>query len=138
MAIEELAPFIGEWDMVATFGDETGTGRSVFEWALGGAYLLQRNEAPDPAPDSLALCAPDGNGGWTQHYYDTRGVTRLYAMTFDGRVWTLRRSAPDFSPLNFHQRYVGELDGDTITGRWEASDDGTNWRVDFPLTYRRR
>jgi hypothetical protein len=68
-----------------------------------------------------------------------RGVVRRYEMTFDGREWTLLRRAPDFSPLDFHQRYVGTFsdDGDTIDGQWEASDDGTGWRKDFRLTYRR-
>jgi hypothetical protein len=28
-------------------------------------------------------------------------------------------------------------DGDTIDGRWEISDDGSTWRVDFTLTFRR-
>ena len=60
-------------------------------------------------------------------------------MTFDGREWTLLRRTADDSPLDFHQRYTGRLanDGATIAGRWEISDDGTEWRTDFRLTYRR-
>jgi hypothetical protein len=64
---------------------------------------------------------------------------RLYEMTFDGREWTLLRRTPDFSPLDFAQRFTGTFseDRDTIAGRWETSPDGTEWRPDFELTYRR-
>jgi hypothetical protein len=34
------------------------------------------------------------------------------AMTFDGRTWTLERTKADFSPLDFHQRFVGTISDD--------------------------
>jgi len=40
---------------------------------------------------------------------DSRWVTRLYSMTFEDGTWTLLRDKPDFSPLHFSQRYVGQL-----------------------------
>jgi hypothetical protein len=60
-------------------------------------------------------------------------------MTFQDGVWTLLRGAPDFTPLNFWQRFTGTFsaDGDTIDGRWETSKDGSAWELDFGLTYRR-
>ncbi len=117
-------------------------GRVVFEWALDGRYLLQRSTIPQPEfPDSLALIAPgDEEGSYLQHYFDTRGVTRLYRMDLhDGtlRVW---RTEADFSPLDFCQRFEGRLseDGDRIDGRWEQSHDGgATWELDFPLTFTR-
>jgi hypothetical protein len=77
-------------------------------------------------------------GGYTQHYYDSRGVARLYAMSFADGVWTLTRESPDFSPLDFRQRFTGTFseDGNTITGAWEKSPGG-DWEHDFALTYRR-
>lgn len=90
------------------------------------------------APDGLTVIAPDRDGEhYTQHYFDSRGVVRIYAMTFDGRDWTLERHSPDFSPLPFHQRWTSTLsdDGGTIAGRWEASPDGAAWKLDFELTY---
>ncbi len=44
-------------------------------------------------------------------------------MTFDGHTWTLERTKPDFSPLDFHQRFVGSIsdDGTTIDGEWRTS-----------------
>ena len=49
------------------------------------------------------------------------------------------RSAADFSPLGFAQRWPRRSgdDGDTITGQWETSPDGVDWRLDFRLTCRR-
>jgi hypothetical protein len=142
--VSALEPLIGVWDIEAAApgGEWSGTGRTTFEWLLGRAFVAERGEVDHPdAPDSHAILAPDPArpGGFTQHYFDTRGVVRLYEMTFDGQEWTLLRRAPDFSPLDFHQRYVGRFsdDGDTIDGQWEASDDGTVWRTDFRLTYRR-
>jgi hypothetical protein len=60
-------------------------------------------------------------------------------MTFDGREWTLERRSPDFSPLPFHQRWTGAVsaDGERLHGRWEKSDDGRAWELDFELTYSR-
>ena len=51
----------------------------------------------------------DPRGSFLQHYYDSRGVSRLYSMTFEDGTWTLPRDKPDFSPLHFSQRYVGQL-----------------------------
>jgi hypothetical protein len=58
-------------------------------------------------------------------------------MSLEDEVWTLRREAPDFSPLDFAQRYTGTFsdDGATIVGRWEIAHDGSTWEHDFDLTY---
>jgi hypothetical protein len=44
-------------------------------------------------------------------------------MTFDGRRWTLERTAPDFTPLQFHQRFEATVDeeGAAIEGRWHLA-----------------
>jgi hypothetical protein len=136
-ALKRLDKFIGDWSVKASFPDSP-TGRSVFEWALKGQYLIQRSEAPDPIPQALAIVAVDPKtGAYTQHYFDSRGVVRVYAMTFSGDSWTLTRNSPDFSPLDFHQRFKGRFidGGNTIQGTWEQSQDGRNWKRDFDLTY---
>src|SRR6266566_6549454 len=65
---------------------------------------------------------------------------RLGGATLDERTWTLLRDQPDFTPLNFSQRFTGTFDanGTSITATWETSDDGEHWRKDFGLTYTRR
>jgi hypothetical protein len=84
------------------------------------------------------IAAASGGDGYTQHYFDSRGVVRLYAMTFDGRVWTLLREAPDFTPLEFAQRFTAEVQdgGAAIRGRWETRQpDEPDWEHDFDLSY---
>lgn len=143
--LARLEPFVGEWRIeapafaAAVDPELADAARVTFAWTLGGAFLLQRSSIPVPgAPDGLSVIAPDHDGdGYTQHYFDSRGVVRIYAMTFDGRDWTLQRRRPDFTPLSFHQRWTGSFsrDAGTIAGRWETSPDGAAWELDFELTY---
>ena len=138
-AMKRLEPLIAEWKIDASFPG-SAPGRAVFEWELGGQYVVQRTEAPDPAPNSIAIICPDPfHDAYTQHYFDSRGVVRVYAMTFIDRIWMLWRNAPDFSPLDFSQRFIGTFSDDrqTITGAWESSMDGVSWEHDFELTYTR-
>jgi hypothetical protein len=148
-ALKGLTVLVGEWTMKAAFpSDEPGStaaktlvGRAVFEWALGGRFLAEHTEIPDPdVPDSWAIIDADhGTRAYTQHYFDSRGITRLYAMTLSDGVWTLLREAPDFTPLDFSQRFTGTFSGDgaTIAGRWESRSDAASWEHDFELTYTR-
>jgi hypothetical protein len=133
-ALRRLDAFIGEWTM-----EVAGTARTVFEWTLGEQFLIQRSEVSHPeAPDSVAIIAFDSDSeAYTQHYFDSRGVVRVYAMTFSDGVWTLLREKPDFSPLAFSQRFTGTFsdDGNTIVGRWEIRKAGSEWEHDFDLTY---
>ena len=139
-SLELLEAFVGEWTEQVELPDAP-PGRVVFEWAVGGQFLVQRSEIPHPdVPDSLAIMAAAADGeGYTQHYFDSRGVVRVYAMGFSDGVWTLVRDAPDFTPLDFPQRFTGTFaeDGRTIEGAWETSPDGVNWQHDFALTYTR-
>jgi hypothetical protein len=148
-AIERLDPFIGEWRMQAVFptasaidtSEEQGAARTVFEWLPGRQFLVQRWEVPHPAaPDGIAIIGYDrSRGTYLQHYFDSRGVARLYQMSFADGVWKLWRTAADFSPLDFSQRYTGTLsdDGSTIRGAWESSNDASSWEHDFELVYTR-
>jgi hypothetical protein len=139
-----LDVLLGEWDMEATFeagyfgpGSPGITGRggkTTFEWVEGRFFLTQRfvNEHP-AAPSGLAIIGPgEQPDTFTQHYYDSRGVARVYQMSLDRGIWTVWRAAP-----GFWQRYTGVLseDGTTITGAWDGSPDGREWRHDFGLNY---
>ena len=131
--------FVGEWIEQVEVPDAP-PGRCTFEWDLRGTVLVQRALSPLPEfPDGLTIIAPTADG-YLQHYFDSRGVVRLYRMTLTDGTWTLLRTEPDFSPLEFSQRYVGTIsdDGNRIEGSWQTSDDGgQTWQVDFPLSYTR-
>ncbi|HMG28316.1 MAG TPA: hypothetical protein VKH36_16050 [Acidimicrobiia bacterium] len=144
----EMAPLealVGEWSVeaLAPWAPPSDLrGRTVFEWMTGGTFLLQRWEVPiDEAPDGLAVIGriPQDNAGYLQHYFDSRGVARVYSMTFEDGVWTLSRTKADFSPLDFAQRFTGTLGDDdrTIRGGWELAHDGSTWEHDFDLVYTR-
>src|SRR5262245_34647354 len=144
-ARKALATFVGEWRMLATLGDEPDAdigARATFKWLAGERFLVERWDIPIPeAPDGIAVIGADPGraGNYLQHYFDSRGVARVYKMSFDDRVWRLWRDEPDFSPLDFAQRFTGTFseDGETIIGRWEICHDGSTWEHDFDLTYTR-
>ena len=146
-AITRVAALVGEWSMVPEFQDapaiDTGA-RVVFEWMRGGRFLIQRWEVPgldpvDMPATGIAIIGadPESPDSFLQHYFDSRGVARVYRMSFSDAVWKLWRDSPDVSPLDFSQRYTGTLsaDGRTISGSWEICNDGTTWEHDFDLTY---
>jgi hypothetical protein len=136
--LSALEPLVGEWRLEASLAPGVG-GTATFEWELDGRFLVQRSEIPvEGAPKGLSIIALDHDGrGFTVHYFDSRGIVRLYSMTIGDGDWTLSRHEADFSPLPFHQRYVGTFsaDGRSIDGRWEKSDDGADWKLDFELSY---
>jgi Protein of unknown function (DUF1579) len=142
--LERLNPLIGTWRVTASFanagGSEEGAAHCEFEWVLGGAFMLVRSTGPDPAPDSLEIIGFDpASESYSQHYFDSRGVARMYAMTLENGVCTLLRDSPDFSPLEFSQRFTGVFgdEGNSIAGQWETPGDGSNWEHDFDLTFSR-
>ena len=143
--LRDLHLLVGEWAMKPRFDHlppVEGHAQVVFEWMPGEQFLVERWTVPIPeAPDGIAVIGPDPDteGQCLQHYFDTRGVARIYKMTLAGNVWSLWRDEPDFSPLDFRQRFTGTIseDGSTIAGAWEICHDGTTWENDFELTYTR-
>ena len=74
-----------------------------------------------------------GASSLAMHYFDSRGVFRVYQAHVDDGAWRLWRDAPGFS-----QRFTGVFsdDGDTIVGRWQLRRD-VQWDDDLEITYRR-
>jgi hypothetical protein len=135
--MQALAPFIGSWRLGATPPGGPpwpGEGRVTFEWLEGASFLIQRWSVEMPeAPDGIALIGSlDDSGRFRQHYFDSRGVHRIYEMSFQEGVWKLWRDGVDFS-----QRFNGVFseDGRSISGTWEIAEDGVTWRTDFDETY---
>ena len=142
--VERLEALIGEWSIEVTLpGAPSGDigARVSFEWMPGGQFVVQRWEIPVPeAPDGLAILGfNEARDSFLQHYFDSRGVARVYEMSLGDGTWKLWRDSEDFSPLDFSQRYTGTFtdDGRTIEGRWEIAHGGATWEHDFDLTYRK-
>ena len=136
--VEQLELLVGDWSLEADFpGVEPG--RASFEWLTGKQFMTLRWDVPMPeAPDGMALMGWDeGRGTLLQHYFDSRGVCRVYTMSFDGKHWDMSRTQADFSPLPFAQRFSAEVSEDLIKGRWDRTGDDGEWMLDFELTYRR-
>ena len=78
-------------------------------------------------------------GAFLQHYFDDRGVARVYETDLVDGVWTMERTRPDLMPLDFAQRFTGVFttDGDWIDATWEIRHEGEDWRKDFDLIYSR-
>jgi hypothetical protein len=133
--LSNLEVLVGEWSSeVPAF---TAEARTTFEWLEGGGFLIERSTIDLPEfPNGVMVIGPTGaDGALQQHYFDSRGVHRVYEMTLEDGVWTLWREGPDWP-----QRYVGELsdDGNTITGRWERGESpGAPLQHDFDITHRR-
>ena len=142
-ALDELEPFIGEWSVEGrhvALPNVPIRGRSVFEWWGDRAFLILRSTLDHPDfPDSIAVMGATGaGGGLAQHYFDTRGVHRLFDMTFASGVWTLTRTA--VSATDFDQRMTAKFsaDGSTITADIERTDPGAHeMKHDMATTYTR-
>ena len=137
MTIQQLEPLVGEWDVEIPGVAEGAVGWTIWEWMDGGGFLVQRwGSEPPEYPNGVALIGPDDEGeDFLQHYFDSRGVKRVYGTSLRDGVLRFWRAGDDF-----HQRFEGRFteDGSAIEGAWDISDDGSEWRKDFALTYRRR
>ncbi len=145
---QRLEPLIGEWSLAMVMpGQQTPEpptdlgARATFEWMGDKAFVLERWTVLIPeAPNGLAIIGWDeGRGTFVQHYFDERGVARVYEMSFDDGVWRLERTKADFSPFDFSQRFTGTFTGDRgrIDGTWEIAHDHKTWEKDFDLIYTR-
>jgi hypothetical protein len=131
----DLSPFIGRWTMHAEWpsGDTMDPGELEFSW-LGNTqeWLVQRWNYEPPFPSGVALMGWDeGRGTLLQHYFDDRGVARVYTMSFDGRVWEMSRTSGDFSEFEFSE------DGTTNEGECTIQHPGQDWETDFHVVYTR-
>lgn len=142
-ALKHLEVLLGDWEMElsnASFlprPSDTAKGLISFEWVQDGAFLLMRmGDKPPSPPTAMWLISRDeSTPDYTVLYYDDRGVSRVYGMSFADGVWKIWREASGFS-----QRFDGKFsdDGNTVTASWEKSLDGTKWEHDFNVTYTRR
>jgi len=153
--LEALNRLVGAWTTQATHPALPGIvvhGTAVIEWLEGERFLIHRtrNDHPD-FPDAISIIgfterdrvdhasggepAAAGTAQLHMHYFDSRGVFREYAVSIDDSSWRIWREAPGFS-----QRFTGTFadGGNTISGRWQLSEDDLHWVDDLQMTYRRQ
>lgn len=140
--LAELATLAGDWRVEVIFPANPSNvvhGRMSLHWIEGGAFLVMRldfdaKQALKPPTSASIIGRDDMSRAYQLLYFDERGVSRIYGMDFDGRIWKIWRAAPGFS-----QRFEGSVsaDGRTIVARWEKCLDDVTWQHDFDITYRR-
>jgi hypothetical protein len=138
-ALEPLSILVGEWSTVGTHPYVPGTtfhGRTTFEWIEGGAFLLMRSEIDEPEiPSGLAIFGSDNViGGYFILYFDERGISRKYDVSFENRAISWQRISAEFS-----QRMALTVsdDGRTMASKGEMSKNDGAWEPDLELTYTR-
>jgi hypothetical protein len=138
--LEGFRALVGEWTTEAIhplLPDTVVPGRTRVEWLEGERFLILRgrNEHPD-FPDSVCVIgATDEEEGLTMHYFDSRGVFRVYRVSLEDGVWRIWGDGPS----GFSGRFSGSFsdDGDTLSGVHQLSRDGSTWDDDLAITYRR-
>jgi len=147
--MKDFQPLIGEWHGEGAVPIEPPMKISVEVKIerLGEFIVMSSVGEPAEVPDSVSIIggAPDGEPQ-PMHYFDSRGVERLFMMTLEGSTWKFWRApGEDWKGRHgpgFNQRFIGEIsaDGKTIEGRSERGlgDAGDEWVIDFPITYFRK
>jgi hypothetical protein len=135
--LELLRALAGTWTTEGAHSllpDAAIHGETTFEWLDGERFLVMRSHYDHPEiPDAITVTGVVDEQ-LTMHYFDSRGVHRVYSVEMSADTWRFWRDDPGFS-----QEFTGTFseDGDTITGRGRSSRDGAKWDDDVALTYRR-
>lgn len=152
-ALRSLGRIVGTWRTEATHPAMPGVvvhGTVDAEWLEGERFLIHRARSDHPDfPDSISIIgftghdrvhaatgavpADDREEQLRMHYFDSRGVSRVYEVGIDETSWRIWRDAPGLS-----QRFTGRWadGGDTIVGLWQMNERG-EWKDDLAITYRR-
>jgi len=146
--MKQFEPLIGEWHGEGDFPTEPPmkiSHEAKIE-RLGEFIVFSSVAEPAEVPDSISIIGGAPNTEpQPMHYFDSRGVKRLYVTALVTATWKIWRApGEDWNGPHgpgFNQRFIGEIsaDGNTIEGRWErgTGEDGDEWEVDFPMNYTR-
>jgi hypothetical protein len=138
---------VGAWTTEAThpaFPGTTVRGAAEAQWLEGERFLIFRARTDHADfPDSISIIGD--TGGPQMHYFDSRGVHRIYEVQVNDDGWEIAREAAGREELEigrdapaFSQRLTLTFeDDDTMAGRSKISSDGKTWQDDLQITYRR-
>jgi hypothetical protein len=127
-----LDRLLGTWEFTMRHAAvaEPVTGRQRYERVLDGAFVLQHWTYDHPDfPNAMALLSED-----EYHYFDVRGIVRVFHLGIDDGGWSMVRLDEEFSQrLTARFRGPGAMDG-----AGEVSYDmGATWQHDFTVTFKR-
>ncbi|MFC4455671.1 hypothetical protein [Deinococcus sonorensis] len=127
-----LDRLLGDWEFTMQHPAVAGpvSGRQRYEWVLDGAFILQYWTYAHPDfPDAMALLSHD-----QYHYFDVRGIVRIFELQINVEGWSMIHLDPDFaqrSTSRFQERDILETTGE------QSQDGGVSWQSDFAMICRR-
>jgi hypothetical protein len=136
-ALVALEALLGEWEFTMSncwFLESLDTkikGSTIIE-RLHDSFVVIRNTSADKKPEDIMIIGhSDPQEKYEMFYYDQRGVSRIFNMTFDGKRMLFWREDKDF-----YQRMTLDIGEDSLHSVAEASDDkGKTWRIDLEMDY---
>ncbi len=90
----------------------------------GGFFIIERFEqtfTKEKAHKGISIIGNDHESQTClSHFFDSHGNTRTYKLSIVDGIFTITGE---------WERYTGKIsaDGNTITGTWEQSKDGSEW-----------
>jgi hypothetical protein len=136
-ALTALVPLIGEWEYTmynAWFLESMDTkvkGFTTIERLQDSLVVVRSTDADKKPSDIWVIGYSDPQEKYEMFYYDQRGVSRIFDMTFDGQKLVFNREDKDF-----YQRMTLEITREGLHSVAEASEDkGKTWRKDLEMDF---
>ncbi len=99
-SLEPISILIGKWNVKMSHKALTNplTWQASFEW-LDNAFIIGRWDGKNEIPRSIFIMGRNENkpdNEYIMFSYDSRGVSRIYDMSFENGVWKFWREDSDF------------------------------------------
>lgn len=138
-ALIPLEVLIGKWSVTMRHIaiPQPLTWQDTFGW-LDNAFIIWHWRGKNEVPKATSIInrkREKQNNKYIMFYYDVRGVSRIFEMSYENSIWKFWREDHDF-----YQRFEGKISEDkqTIIGKGEISHDGgKSWKHDFDISYTR-
>lgn len=143
-ALKKLNVFVGKWNTVGrqiegTVGPSAEiTAVDTYEWLEGEMFLIHRFEGKvgesDVACIEIAAYDTERNSYPVDTYYNN-GISNKWDYRERDGVWMLTGDW-QMKDRTMQARCINVFaaDGNSFTGNWEMSEDGTNWEMFWDVT----
>jgi hypothetical protein len=130
---------VGQWTTEATHPAVPGTvisGSSQVEWLEGERFVIYKTHYDHPDfPDAISIIGD--TDGLHMHYFDVRGVYRLFELTVTAGGWAISMGRHGDAPFAQRVTYTFEHGDQEMSGKGQLSYDEVNWNDDLEITCRR-